>query len=741
MRHIAGRRRGATLLLVLLLVTYTTAEDGVLVLVVTDVGQHPFANVRIGTAGDSGSPQFSDQNGKVRLKLASGTKPAAWVTLMIMGAPEGIDLAFISPYDGRVRVPPFDNEQENFDPVIVVKRGDRAMLETGEGMLALHATVNKTVASRKPKPKAAPQGLNLAPGGVGAPHLETVAWRKRSAPQPSDEDPEQAALAAAAEHFGLPPAELKAAIADWGGDALVWKTILLTGTIETGGADPFPFVRALNNDVWFGVGEWSLQQCSLQPLLLKFQERDSQRFAAIVGADAKWLSATLSAPCEVSSKTVAEQMLTAPGALRPVWRDRFRQLGLEPVFQRAMVQHMMQWMNQAQSLANAMGLSSTQSLAMVYDTLIQTGAGNMRRQQQKLSANVDAFQQQFGRAPDEQEKLLLLANQLVQWRQQAAYPQYASSFIDRVHLFSQATGTAFGHPYSLPEFGIGFQDVQSGQDLLLHNDPAVLAKLMDGWLPSRADAATPGSLSTPGNLPFDTSAEGQFFTLVNQERAKHGVAPLQLNPQLAQAARGHTVQVAQNRTLSHQLPGEAPLAQRYVALKIPTTFDGENVALGDSVVSAHRHLMDDPPHRDAILNPKFNAVGVGAVWNGSVLYVTQDFARVAQISSNEDAAQLVQQSFAGYAAQHGITLPAPTPSPDLQQMACNMADKGAPDLQSLIQLPGARGAMAWSTPDPAKLNAGAAQTAAEGSGYSLAACSKLNPNGPGVLYWMALVTY
>jgi uncharacterized protein YkwD len=736
MRHIAGcRRRGATLLLILLLVTYTAAEDGVLVLVVTDVGQHPFANVRIGTAGDSGSPQFSDQNGKVRLKLASGTKPAAWVTLLVMGAPEGIDLAFISPYDGRVRVPPFDNEQENFDPVIVVKRGDRAMLETGEGMLALHATVNKTVATRKAKPKAPPQGRNAAPGGFRVPHLETVALHERSAAGPNDGDPEESGIAAAAEHFGLPPAELKAAIADWGGDPLVWKTILLTGTIETGGSDPFPFVRAFNNDVWFGVGEWSLQQCSLQPLLLKFQERDSDRFADIVGADATWLSVILSAPCEVSSKIVAEQMLTGADVLRPVWRERFRELGREPVFQRVMVQHMMQWMNQAQSLANAMGLSSTQSLAMVYDTLIQTGAGNMRRQQQKLSANVSTFQQQVGRAPDEQEKLMLLANQLVQWRQQAPFPQFAGSFVDRVHLFSQGTGTAFGHKYSLPEFGIGFQDAQSGEDITLHNDAAILAKLMDGWLPGKGDVAV------PANLPFDTSAEGQFFTLVNQERAKHGVPPLQLNPQLTQAARGHTVQVAQFRTLSHQLPGEPTLAQRYVSLKIPTMLEGENVALGDSVRSAHRHLMDDPPHRDAILNPKFNAVGVGAVWNGSVLFVTQDFARVAQISSNEDAAQLVQQSFAGYAAQHGVTLPAPTPSPDLQQMVCNMAEKGAPDLQALIRLPGARSVMAWSTPDPARLNAGAAQTAAQGSGYSLATCSKLNPSGPSVLYWIAMVTY
>src|SRR6266567_3404788 len=42
-----NRRRTAVLLLIFLLVTCMAAEEGVLVLVVTDTGQHPFPNVRI----------------------------------------------------------------------------------------------------------------------------------------------------------------------------------------------------------------------------------------------------------------------------------------------------------------------------------------------------------------------------------------------------------------------------------------------------------------------------------------------------------------------------------------------------------------------------------------------------------------------------------------------------------------------------------------------------------------------
>src|SRR5271165_1788688 len=174
-RHVC-HRRAAVLLLIFLLVTCTAAEEGVLVLIATDTGDHPFPNVRIGAAGDAGSPQITDQNGKARLKLAPGTKPNTWVKLLIGNAPEGVDVVFISPYDGRVRVPPYDNEQENYDPVVLVKRSDKAMLESGSGMLAIHATANQSAAAQKKKPAAKPTSQNNrrrpVSVSVNLPHLQ-----------------------------------------------------------------------------------------------------------------------------------------------------------------------------------------------------------------------------------------------------------------------------------------------------------------------------------------------------------------------------------------------------------------------------------------------------------------------------------------------------------------------------------------------------------------------------------------
>ena len=85
--------------------------------------------------------------------------------------------------------------------------------------------------------------------------------------------------------------------------------------------------------------------------------------------------------------------------------------------------------------------------------------------------------------------------------------------------------------------------------------------------------------------------------------------------------------------------------------------------MGTDVPSTHRRLMDDPAHRDIILNPTFNAVGVGVLNNGGSLYVTEDFAQLQQRNySNDDAANAVQEAITIYATCHGIPTPVRKPS-------------------------------------------------------------------------------
>jgi len=74
---VGNRRYIAVSMLLCLLVMGAAAEEGILVLQVVDARHHPLANVRIALAGEGGSPQTSDQNGRMRLRLAPNTKPFA----------------------------------------------------------------------------------------------------------------------------------------------------------------------------------------------------------------------------------------------------------------------------------------------------------------------------------------------------------------------------------------------------------------------------------------------------------------------------------------------------------------------------------------------------------------------------------------------------------------------------------------------------------------------------------------
>ena len=76
-------------------------------------------------------------------------------------SPRNKDLMMVSPWDDRTLVPSFENESENFVEVVVVRRGDRAALESGTVLVAAAAQINKANAPRTTD-KQAPQSDSRA---------------------------------------------------------------------------------------------------------------------------------------------------------------------------------------------------------------------------------------------------------------------------------------------------------------------------------------------------------------------------------------------------------------------------------------------------------------------------------------------------------------------------------------------------------------------------------------------------
>ena len=159
----------------------------------------------------------------------------------------------------------------------------------------------------------------------------------------------------------------------------------------------------------------------------------------------------------------------------------------------------------------------------------------------------------------------------------------------------------------------------------------------------------------------DAEAERQLFDMANEERAKAGLSPLQMDAGLTEAARQHAAALAAGKQLSHQFPGEPPLTERLAAsTELHLERGGENVASAPSVDQVHESLMLSPPHRENLLNAAYNVAGFGVVRSGHTLYVTQDFAEGGVVVSRPRAERKSAASLADLRAQHNL--------PALQQL-------------------------------------------------------------------------
>lgn len=241
----------------------------------------------------------------------------------------------------------------------------------------------------------------------------------------------------------------------------------------------------------------------------------------------------------------------------------------------------------------------------------------------------------------------------------------------------------------------------------------------------------------------DAGSEQHLFALINQERVKAGQPALLYDERLALAARKHTQLMVHDDSLSHQLDGEEPLQLRVSDEHVRCDHDGENIALDSDLEVAHSMLMQSPHHRDNILGPQFNAVGIGIVKNDELIYITEDFARVLPDYSDLEADAVAQQAIEEYAKSLAVPVPVRKPRPPLKQMACDMALDDQLASQKAGALPGVSSAVAWNASDLGKLPSSLKRLLAQPltSGYSLGVCFAPSVTHPGGLYWLVMVIY
>lgn len=154
-------------------------------------------------------------------------------------------------------------------------------------------------------------------------------------------------------------------------------------------------------------------------------------------------------------------------------------------------------------------------------------------------------------------------------------------------------------------------------------------------------AALAGSAFALGD-PSTWGLEKRMFELVNQARRENGLPPFQPMGELCEVARAHSQDMAQHEFFNHRSPRTGSPFDRIDRTGLLWRNAGENIALDQTVDSAHDALMHSPGHRANILSEKFTHIGIGVMRRGHDLYFTQNFLRPRHEAPGTKGMQIVR---------------------------------------------------------------------------------------------------
>jgi uncharacterized protein YkwD len=147
----------------------------------------------------------------------------------------------------------------------------------------------------------------------------------------------------------------------------------------------------------------------------------------------------------------------------------------------------------------------------------------------------------------------------------------------------------------------------------LQGDAAVIASVLA--TPCQNTELTP----EPQNIEL---VRGAVLCLINRKRAENSESPLEINPELQQAAEGHCEELIADDYFAHVSPsGETPVDRIRDTGYIPSASDGyvigENLAWGTYQLSTAQSIVAawiaSPGHLANILESQYKETGVGVV--------------------------------------------------------------------------------------------------------------------------------
>jgi hypothetical protein len=235
------------------------------------------------------------------------------------------------------------------------------------------------------------------------------------------------------------------------------------------------------------------------------------------------------------------------------------------------------------------------------------------------------------------------------------------------------------------------------------------------------------------NLPDLRSQDEQIFALANQARAQAGVGRLQWDAALATAALAHCRRMASEGPIAHRYGGEPDVSERAAQAGAHFGLIEENVAIGPSGPAIHEEWMNSPGHRQNLLSPDIDRVGIAVVAARGVLYAVADYAQSAPALSPTQ----VEARVASLIRVSGVSILA---DPTLARAGC-ATDSGMP--RAAPGSPQPRFIMRWQDSDLNQLPQALVERLGSGNytKASVGSCPAQNVQGAFTAYRVAVLLY
>ena len=249
----------------------------------------------------------------------------------------------------------------------------------------------------------------------------------------------------------------------------------------------------------------------------------------------------------------------------------------------------------------------------------------------------------------------------------------------------------------------------------------------------------------------DREIADKVFSMANEMRVAAGVAPLQADEHINDAAALHVAEFAKAGTPADQYKDEPWLLERLRIAQVRGGAAGEILMNAPDMDRLHDQLKANESVRKTLLNPKFTFAGFAAQRSGPSIYVVGDFLQLLENLSMEQLEDLVVEVVQHRREAMKIVPFRVVPLRQLHGLACEMAKKDSlkitpvdPYLGKYIGAPSQDfRALTFTTPDPRNLANSIQGPASDPklNVLSVGVCFGSTRTYPTGTYWIAMEFY